>query len=48
MPMKKYSDEELEKLVAGLAFPEYPELLECRDIVDDCLAGQRTIKARGK
>lgn len=48
MPVKKYSEEELEKMAVALAFPEYLELLECREIVDDCLAGQRTIKAKQK
>ena len=48
MPVKKYSCEQIEKMIADLAFPEYRELMECRDIVDDCLAGQRTIKEKSK
>ena len=48
MPMKKYSCEQIEKMIAELAFPEYRELQECRSTVDDCLAGQRTIKEKCK
>ncbi len=48
MPMRKYSDEELDNLVVSIAFPEFEELYECRELVDDCLAGQRAIKLRGK
>lgn len=48
MPVKKYSEEELDRVVMSLAYPEYPELLECRELIDDCLAGQQTIKERGK
>lgn len=35
-------------MIVGFAFPEYNELLECREIVDDCLAGQKTIKEKSK
>ena len=48
MPIKKYSSEQIEKMIADLAFPEYRELQECRSTVDDCLAGQRTIKEKEK
>ena len=48
MPMKKYSCDQIEQMIADLAFPEYRELKECRDVVDDCLAGQRTIKEKCK
>ena len=48
MPVKKYSCDQIEKMIADLAFPEYRELKECRDVVDDCLAGQRTIKEKCK
>lgn len=44
----KYNDYELDRLVAGYAFPGYHDLVELRELVDDCLAGQRTIKERGK
>ncbi len=48
MPIRQYSDTELDKMVMAYAFPEYSELLECREIVDDCLAGQKTIKEKTK
>ena len=34
--------------IQGLAFPEYNELAEARQLVDDCLAGQKTIKSKEK
>ena len=48
MPVRKYTCDEIENMISGLAFPEYRELKECRDVVDDCLAGQRTIKEKTK
>lgn len=48
MAIKKYSCEELEAMVAYLAFPEYLKLKESREVVDDCLAGQNTIKEKKK
>lgn len=48
MAVKKYSCEQIENMIACLAFPEYRELKECRDVVDDCLAGQHTIKEKTK
>ena len=48
MAVRKYSCDEIEAMIANLAFPEYRELKECRAVVDDCLAGQRTIKEKGK
>lgn len=48
MAVKKYSCEQIENMIADLAFPEYRELKECREIVDDCLAGQKTIKEKTK
>lgn len=34
--------------IQSLAFPEYQELAEARQLVDDCLAGQKTIKSKEK
>ena len=48
MAVRKYSCDEIEAMIANLAFPEYKELKECRTTVDDCLAGQRTIKEKVK
>jgi hypothetical protein len=33
-------------MIRNFAFPEYAELAECRKVVDDCLAGQKTIKSK--
>ena len=48
MAVKKYTCDEIESLVANFAFPEYRELVESRETVDDCLAGQNTIKSKQK
>ena len=48
MPVKKLSCDEIESMITGFAFPEYRELTECRNTVDDCLSGQRTIKSKEK
>ena len=39
---------EMSNDVSQYAFPGYKDLVELRGIVDDCLAGQRTVKERGK
>lgn len=46
MAVRKYTCDEIEAMVANLAFPEYRELSECREVVDDCLSGQRTVKEK--
>lgn len=46
MAVHKKKPSEFESMVAQIAYPEYLELSECREIVDDCLAGQRTIKSK--
>lgn len=48
MPVRKYTCDEIEAMVASFAFAEYRELAECRETVDDCLAGQNTIKSKIK
>lgn len=48
MPRIHYSCDQLEGMIRGFAFSDYAELAECRDIVDDCLAGQKTIKEKLK
>lgn len=48
MAIRQFSDEQLDKMMEAFAFPEYSELLEMREIVDDCLAGQKTIKEKTK
>ena len=44
----KFTESDMDKIISGLAFPGYGDLVELRELVDDCLAGQRTIKERGK
>lgn len=44
----KFNESDLDKIISDLAFPGYNDLVELRELVDDCLAGQRTIKERGK
>lgn len=39
---------ELNPTIEQFAFPGYKELVDLRELIDDCLAGQRTIKERGK
>ncbi|MBQ6599735.1 MAG: hypothetical protein IJH79_19470 [Lentisphaeria bacterium] len=39
---------EMSNDVSQYAFPGHRDLVELREIVDDCLAGQRTVKERGK
>ncbi len=46
MQIKQYSAKDLEGMINGFAFDGYLELKECRDLVDDCLAGQKTIKEK--
>ena len=48
MPVKKMSCEQIEAMISSHAFPEFNDLQECRNTVDDCLAGQRTIKEKIK
>ncbi len=46
MQIRHNTPEELKSMIRDFAFPGYNELEECRKTVDDCLAGQRTIKAK--
>ena len=46
MQIRNHSPEELKLMIRDFTFPGYLELEECRKTVDDCLAGQRTIKAK--
>lgn len=43
-----FSESDPDKIISTLAFPGYKDLVELRELVDDCLAGQKTIKERGK
>lgn len=46
MAVQRRSYDDIEKAMRHLAFPEYSEFVESRKIVDDCLAGQKTIKEK--
>lgn len=48
MAVKKKNEETLDSIMIPIAFPEFQDLLECRELIDDCLAGQKTIKEKGK
>ena len=48
MQPRKLSDAELSAMVTDLAFPGYVDLVELRELVDDCLAGLRTIDEKQK
>ena len=46
MSLLKFDFDEFESQKVAVAFPGYAKLVECRRIVDDCLAGQKTIKEK--
>ena len=46
MQIQQYSANQLEGMIEQFAFDGYQELKECREQVDDCLAGQKTIKEK--
>lgn len=48
MAPRKLNDADLDKIITGIAFPGYGELVELREIVDDCIAGLRTIEEKSK
>ena len=43
--VEKKDAEEIIATIQGYAFPEYNDLQCARQLVDDCLAGQKTIKS---
>ena len=45
---RKFSTAEEKVFIADLAFPDYKDLQEARQLVDDCPAGQTTIKSKEK
>lgn len=45
---QKFSTTAEKAFIADLAFPDYKDLQEARQLVDDCLAGQNTIKSKEK
>ena len=46
MQIQQYSAKQLEGMIEQFAFDGFQELNECREQVDDCLAGQKTIKEK--
>ena len=46
--VEKKDAEEIIAMIQGFAFPEYNDLQDARQLVDDCLAGQKTIKSKIK
>ena len=48
MAPRKLNDADLDKIITGIAFPGYGELVELREIVDDCIAELRTVEEKSK
>lgn len=46
MQIQQYSAKQMEDMIQQYAFDGYRDLKECREQVDDCLAGQKTIKEK--
>ena len=46
MQIQHYSAKQLKGMIEQFAFDGFQELNECRELVDDCLAGQKTIKEK--
>lgn len=44
----KFNENDLDKIISELAFPGYNDLVELREIVDDCIAGLRTNDEKSK